>query len=226
MTERRYKEEEVRKIFSLATKGHLTADKAAPPAVQGLTLAEIQSIGSEVGIAPELVARAAAELDVRGRPTRKSLGMPIEVGHVVALRRNLTDREWAQLVAEMRRVFRASGHVSEHGELRQWSNGNLHVALEPVGQGYRLRMSTLKGDAQGINALGVMGVLAAAAAGTALGLSGEVGDAILVSSVFGGGGLGALLSNLLRLPRWKTERERQFEDLAAKVKAMTAGSNG
>lgn len=225
MTERRYREEEVRRIFSLASKGHLAADKSAPPVAQGLTLAEIQSIGNEVGISPELVARAAAELDERGKPGRTSLGLPIEAGRVVALPRNLTDNEWAQLVAEVRRIFRASGRVSEHGELREWSNGNLHVAVEPVGQGYRLRMGTLKGDAQGINALGVIGVLAAAAAGTALGLSGEIGDAILVSGVFGTGGLAALLSNVFRLPRWKTERDRQFEQLAARVKAMTEDSD-
>ncbi len=225
MTERRYKEEEVRRIFSLATKGHLATDKPAPPPAQGLTLAEIQSIGNEVGISPELVARAATELDQRGQPGRTSLGMPIEVGRVVALQRNLTDKEWTQLVAEMRRIFRARGHVSEHGELREWSNGNLHVAVEPVGQGYRLRVGTLKGDAQGINALGIMGVLAAAATGAALVLSGEIGDAILVTSVFGTGGVGALLTNFFRLPRWKSEREKQFEELAAKVKAMTAGDN-
>ncbi|HEY0670688.1 MAG TPA: hypothetical protein VGD27_00410 [Longimicrobiales bacterium] len=221
MPERRYKEEEVRKIIALATSGKV----AEPPAqsADGFTLADVQSIGQEVGLEPELVARAAAMLDAGpAKAPRTSLGMPIEVGHNVPLPRALTDHEWAQLVAELRRTFHATGKVTELGDLRQWSNGNLHICVEPTEQAYRLRMSTVKGDANGINALGVTGIVASVVSAASLLFSGEPQGALIVPTIFGAGGAAAFLTNMLRLPRWRSLRSRQMDQLARNVQAMMA----
>ena len=56
MTERRYRDDEVRKIFKLATT-QKAAEPRSLPAADGLTLSDIQSIGSEVGLDPDAVAR-------------------------------------------------------------------------------------------------------------------------------------------------------------------------
>src|SRR5688572_19040179 len=104
MTDRRYRDDEVRQIFRLATT-QKTSDLPSASAVDGLTLADIQSIGREVGIEPDLVARAALALDApASMPPRTSLGMPVEVGLSVPLPRSLSDHEWEQLVAELRAV--------------------------------------------------------------------------------------------------------------------------
>lgn len=219
MTERRYQEAEVRRIFELATRA--APEQPAPAAADGLTLQEIQSIGMQVGVDPDAVGRAAAALDAPAlRPQRRSMGMPIEVAHTVQLPRNLTDREWEQLVAELRSTFRARGRISEHGSLREWSNGNLHASLEPAEQGYRLRMGTHKGDVSRWNALGVASILTGVFAFGSLIVSGEVQGAILLPSMLGAGGAGAILTNLLRLPSWRAQRKQQMQHIASRVAAM------
>lgn len=216
MSERRYTKDEVRKIFELATTP--TEQPASTPEASGLTLAEVQGIGREVGLESALVARAAAALDAK--PLRRSLGLPIEVGRVVHLERNLTDDEWDQLVAELRSTFRAKGKISAHGGIREWRNGNLHAALEPTQSGYRLRLGTLKGDASGINALGATGLAAGVLTSAALWLSGEMGDALLTGAFFTASGIAAFVTNALRLPRWANKREQQMEHIAARLAQM------
>ena len=221
MTERRYREDEVRRIFGLATRqgGNEPVPVADP---QGITLADMQSIGREVGLEPDAVARAAAALDAKGSaaPRGKSLGMPIEVGHTVQLSRALTDTEWEQLVAELRSTFRARGKVATLGTSREWSNGNLHACVEPTESGYRLRMGTRKGDAAGLNALGATGVAAGAVVFASLALSGGLQTGFFAPWLISAAGVGAIVANFVRLPRWASQREEQMEHIAARIKSI------
>jgi hypothetical protein len=98
--------------------------------------------------------------------------------------------------------------------------GNLHASAEPTQSGYRLRLGTLKGDASGINALGVTGIATGAISFGALAISGGLLEALFVPVMFTAAGVGALLSNMLRLPRWAQTREQQMEHIAARVKEM------
>jgi hypothetical protein len=215
MTERRYGDEEAREIFSLATTGE-ARDQSLPADSRGLTLDELQRIGEEAGIEPARVARAAEQLDARGRPApvRRSFGLPVGVSRVVDLPRAPTDREWEQLVAEFRTTFGTQGHTPTSGGLRQWSQGNLHISVEPTERGERLRLSTLKDDGIALNGLGVllagMSVLMAAVVAAA----GKPEKALAVLGMFGGMALFAFGANLVRLPRWARERERQMEAIA------------
>src|SRR6185436_8172357 len=156
--ERRYQEDEVAEIFEAASAPALSRGDAAPN--QGLTLAELQAIGREVGIAPERIAEAAASL-ARSQPPlprRTELGMPLSAAHVIDLPRALTDREWALVVADLRETFNARGHETSQGVTRQWANGNLHALVEPTKTGYRLRLGTVKGDALALNRMGGFGI--------------------------------------------------------------------
>ena len=96
--ERRYQDDEVAAIFEAASTPSAASDDARP--ANGLTLAELQAIGREVGIAPERIAQAAAALDRRQPPIprRTDLGMPVSAAHVVEIPRPLTDREWSLVV--------------------------------------------------------------------------------------------------------------------------------
>src|SRR5688572_15737219 len=113
MAERRYGDEEVREIFSLATTGG-TRDRSLPTESGGLTLDELQRIGQEAGIEPARVAQAAERLDARGTPApvRRSFGLPIGVSQVVSLPRAPTDREWEQLISQFRTTFGTPGHAT------------------------------------------------------------------------------------------------------------------
>lgn len=220
MSERRYRDDEVRKIFKLATTDKI-ANAPASRTPSGLTLEEMQSIGQEVGIAPDVVARAAAALDAGAPTVRESLGMPVEVGTIIQLPRALTDHEWEMLVGELRRTFRARGHVHELGSSREWRNGNLHVVVEPAPSGYRLRLGTLKGDAVGINALGATGLAAAAATFIAHLVINDP-NALIAPIMMATGGVAAFVTNWLRLPPWARKREAQFQEIAAKVRSIIA----
>src|SRR6185436_13586583 len=133
MTTRRYGDDEVREIFSLATTGG-TADRSLPAESGGLTLDELQHIGREAGIEPARVAQAAATLDARGKPApvRRAFGLPIGVSRVVDLPRAPTDREWELLVSQFRTTFETQGETTTTGGLREWSVGSLHISVEPT----------------------------------------------------------------------------------------------
>lgn len=219
--ERKYGEDEVGEIFALAT----TAGEASPPALSdqdGLTLGELQEVGREVGLAPERVAEAAATLDARGAtlPRRTLLGSPVSVGRVVDLPRAATDREWSFLVAELRETFGAKGEVTAHGDVREWTNGNLHAVLEETEAGHRLRLGSHKGSAMEVLVLGFAGLGMALLLITALVSKGKVGMELLFPAFFAVAGGGALASNLLRLPKWAGERERQMDHIAGRARAL------
>jgi len=215
MTTRRYRDDEIREIFSLATTGD-TAERPLPVEAGGLTLDELQRVGQEAGIEPARVAQAAARLDARGKPApvRRSFGMPVGVSRVVDLPRAPTDREWEQLISEFRTTFGTQGVATTSGGLREWSHGNLHVSVEPTQHGEQLRLSTLKEDALALNGLGlVMGGMSLLM-GAVVAAAGKPAKALLVLGMFGGMALAAIGANLVRLPRWARERERQMEAIA------------
>ncbi|HEU0301975.1 MAG TPA: hypothetical protein VFR37_21145 [Longimicrobium sp.] len=217
--ERRYGEEEVAAIFEAAANPRAAGGRALAP-TDGFSLSELQAIGSEVGIAPERIAEAAAELDVRGRapaPRRTQMGLPISVSRTVDLPREPTDREWAMLVAELQETFAAQGKDRSHGAVHGWTNGNLHAYAEPTDAGYRLRLGTLNGNAVGIGRMGAAALLGGLVLVITLLLSGEGGDALATAVFFAAMAVFLLGMNAVRLPRWAQEREEQMEHIATRA---------
>ena len=220
MTERRFSEAEVAQIFERATSVHAVQVTSS---AAGMTLAELQSIGEEVGIPAEQITRAALSLrPSEAKPTESFLGMTTGVAHTVHLARKLTDDEWERFIAEVRETFNAHGTTASEGSLKRWSNGNLHVLLEPTDAGHRVRFKTFKGNAPWtvggglvLTAVGVIGEMTAA-------LTGVAHDLGLVASfgVVGAIGIGAIATTALRLPRWARSRKDQMEELGARVTAM------
>jgi hypothetical protein len=219
MADRRYNETEMAAIFRAAAEGPQPAERDVPRE-EGMSLAELQAIGQEVGIAPEAVAQAALALDVQrtARPNTL-LGFPIGVSRTVQLNRRLSDVEWDRLVVQLREVFHARGSTRSDGSLRQWTNGNLQVLLEPTQTGHRLRFRTTHGAARssigaGFVALGAAGVTAIVSAinGHLASAAGGIGAMVAV-------GVALVASGALRLPRWARTRGRQMEELAVRVAA-------
>lgn len=215
MTERRYGDEEAREIFGLATTGE-ARDRSLPADPRGLTLDELQRIGEEAGIDPARVAQAAEKLDARGRPTpvQRSFGLPVGVSRVVDLPRAPTDREWEQLISGFRTTFGTQGQVTTSGGLRQWSVGNLHISVEPTERGEQLRLSTVKDDGIALNWLGALLGGMSVLMGAVVTAAGKPEKVLAVLAMFGGMGLFAFGANLVRLPGWARERERQMEAIA------------
>ena len=223
MSERRFTEEEVAQIIKHATELE-HSDKSLVPSGSGLTLAELEEIGREAGISPDAMHQAVRRLDTSDQSTRRLLGFPIGVGRTVELDRKLTDDEWERVVADLRQTFDARGRIRQEGSLRSWSNGNLQALLEPTPNGQRIRLRTVKGNAQTAISAGVaMFVMAGVIAVAAL-AKGTIGDASFIAritpllatgaAIFGAGTLG--------LPRWARLRRQQMDEIADRVSALLA----
>jgi DNA-binding transcriptional regulator YhcF (GntR family) len=216
MTDRRFNEEEVAAIFKQATESKQTPQRQLPSG-EGLTLAELQEIGQQVGIAPELVARAATSLAEAGTATsRKFLGLTVSVGRTVELDRKLTEDEWDRLVVDLRETFDRRGTVRVEGSFRQWTVGNLQVLLEPTPTGQRIRMRTVKGSAQAwmmggmlVSGMAVVATIAATIGGAPNKLSAAAILAVIAAGQFS--------IAALQLPGWARLRRKQMEEIAQRL---------
>jgi len=219
---RRYSEEEMRAIFARATQAQQEGERPNPAPSGELTLEEIQSIGQEVGIPADLVALAAKQLD-RSSPAvvRRLAGLPIGVGRTVELGRRLTDEEWERLVTELRVTFDARGTVRYEGGLRQWTNGNLQVFLEPSGSGHRLRLRTVKGNALGLIQMGGALLLGSGVLALAFAMAGRLGDRAGAIAIMAVAGLASIAFAAIRVPSWARERARQMDFIAARASALS-----
>jgi hypothetical protein len=223
--ERTFREEEVAEIFEAAARRGPGSTALTSP--EGLTLAELQAIGREVGLAPAHIAEAAAAVELRrGALRRNDLGMTVSVGRTVDLPRAPTDREWEMLVADLRETFRARGRVGTRGDVREWNNGNLHAYVEPTLDGYRLRLGTTKGDAVGLNRMGATGLVVALVSLLFMFLTGALPESAFVPMLLSAMGGAALAYNALRLPGWAQEREAQMERVAARAKVLLGAAPG
>ncbi len=224
MTDRRFNEAEVAQIFEKATELP-DATKVHLPAAEGMTLAQLQEIGREVGIAPEALAHAAQVVNRGEQPTeRHFLGFPIGVGTSVELGRKITDEEWERIVVDLRETFDARGKLSQEGSFRQWTNGNLQALMEPTPTGHRLRLRTTKGDARGMIAGGIAMLAFAVTTGGAALLGGGPVDTGMISSMttLAAAGAGMFGFTSLRLPGWARTRRQQMEGIIARISGSTA----
>lgn len=191
-----------------------------------MTLSQIQEIGVEAGIDPQLVARAAAGLETSAAdavPTLRHFGIPISVGRVVDLPARLTDEQWDRLVVRLRDLFRARGTVTHEGSLRSWSNGNLQVLLEPTREGYRLRMRSLSNSIRGrLTAGGIMLLMTVVLAGLAILGGGGVSEVLTILLLIGGGGSALFGSGLFDSRRWIVTRDEQFREIGAMAWEMAS----
>lgn len=220
MDDRRYNEQEVAEIFGRAAEAQGDAMRALPPG-EGMTLAELQDIGQQVGMTADAVADAARSLDRQEQRFRRQLlGMTIGVGRTAVLERRLTTDEWERLVVKARETFDARGNVKSEGALRQWTNGNLQVLVEPTEHGDRLRMRTVNGYAQlaifvGIGVMAVPALVAVVA--MAAGLP-DIGDRLRDLAPLGLMGAASLGVGLARLRGWARTRLLQMDEIAAWVR--------
>ena len=223
MTDRRYSDEEVAAIFQKAAEN----PQAQPSGIsrsEGLTLADLQEIGREVGIPAEAVVLAARSLDVdASAPSATMLGLPISVERTVELNRWLSDAEWERLVVQLRDVFRAKGRMSASGTFRQWTNGNLQALLEPTATGHRLRLRTLKGSARGSIGLGLLLIGSSVAVAIAGAVAGHFGSSLPGVVLLSLMGVGAAAYGALPLPRWARLRGQQMDTIAAGLLALPPG---
>ncbi|MEM6645574.1 MAG: hypothetical protein AAF730_04905 [Bacteroidota bacterium] len=217
---RRYSEEEIAAIFQKAVETQEIARRQRAPE-RGLTLDELKAIGAESGIDAAFIEHAATTAHVQPAETDQVtyLRVPIGVSHTVDLPGTLSDENWERIVGECRHMFRAEGKVATRGATREWSNGNLKIIAELSETGHRLRMRTVKSDAQGLIMMSALfGALGLAF--TIFSLVSSVNTDIPETGVvFFWVGLAMGLVTALQQPSWARKREQQMAMLAEKATA-------
>src|SRR5258705_3586531 len=112
MADRRYNDKEIAAIFRAAAEQEPQSPQREVARDEGLTLAELQAIGSEVGIASDAVAQAARAVDVQlGAGSRTVLGLPIGVARTGHLNRRRTRGGWGSPRGQLRGDFYGSGRT-------------------------------------------------------------------------------------------------------------------
>jgi len=223
MTDRRYDEEETRRIFDEASRSPgLAAERSSTPSGgTGFTLAELEEIGAEAGIEPARIAAAARALDTRGAgvpaKVRRLVGLPVGVSRTVDLPASFDEDDWNRLVVDLRETFDARGNIRIEGAFRAWNNGNLQAMVEPTDEGYQLRLGTVKGNAYQGLALGVAGLVFAVFLTLALSMKGNLDVKWIVPAFFGLISAGSIVVTAGQLPGWAATRERQIEEVAARA---------
>ncbi len=221
-----YSEEDVSAIFQQAIEAQEAARRNLGKR-EGLTLDELQHIGAELGITPDFIEKAAASRIARAKakPDRRIVGIPVSVERVVEFARPLTDLEWDRLIVDLRQTFDARGVITQHGSLRQWTNGNLSALSEPSENGrYRLRLGTMKGTAPSSIAMSAGLVVFGIFLTTLLLFKNLPQDPskYALAAFFALAGLLLSAFTAVSTNRWHRERAAQMDGIAGRVSAMMA----
>lgn len=115
---RLFTEKEVSRILRRATE--IQAESGAPEAY-GLSLAELQQIAQEVGIEPQALVAAAAELEGREEEAFHMLGGPASVAVERVVAGELTEEKREAMLEEIRRTFHLTGAAGQVGRTLEWT---------------------------------------------------------------------------------------------------------
>jgi hypothetical protein len=141
---RLYTEKDISAILRRATEMQRTRGRDDTP---GLSLEELQQVAEDVGIEPDLVRRAALEMEEGETPKSDRLfGGPVEIDREWMIDGELTDERWEDALGEIRRTYSAEGEVRREGRTWDWVHrdqmgGRVHVSMSPAGSKTRFRIS-------------------------------------------------------------------------------------
>lgn len=223
---RQYSPEEVSAILKEAAEE--TRNRPGGVRGDGLTLAELQSIGAESDIDAAAIRRAAARLDAQTlEPVkRRMLGINVGASHAVRLQRPMTDSEFAAVVADCRRVFDARGKVTEQDTYREWRNGNLRVWTEqdPHSGASLLSMQSTQGAMRSM--IGAGGAIFLGAVFMAVMSVFETGgDAIEMAMLLTAVSVAMLGFSAVSTRAWSSTREEQMEEIGERALERQAGDS-
>jgi serine/threonine protein kinase len=134
---RRYSGDEVEEIVKRASELEATNSTTGG----AMTIGGVEALAGEVGIAPDIVRRAAQSLAAPGNPASQSglvrrnpwIGGPTTLLFERVVDRELPESEYSMLVDEIRSVLEQPGQVSQLGRSFSWTTnriGNSPRSLE------------------------------------------------------------------------------------------------
>lgn len=222
--ERRYNEQEIAAIFEQAAQAQ-AARQHGPSPKQGLTLAELQEVGQEVGLSPEAIAEAVRTVGFPSETTTdRTWGVVKQLARTVNFPEPFSDEDWELLVVDLRDTFGGKGEIKRDGTLREWTYGNVHALVEPTDTGSRLRIehkaTTVIGNLHGSAMMGSGALFLT----VLFLLADKVVPWGLWAMILGMVACGVVLGMVAywQSPRWEQEQVAVLEHLAARATALAA----
>lgn len=115
-----YNEKEIGAILKRAAE--LSMDEAGPNAA-GLSIEELQQVGNEAGLDPDLILKAAAELQQTGPKRTKNLfGGPVSYANDIVLDGEIDNATWEEMISAIRGTFKDPGVVSTREKVFEWTS--------------------------------------------------------------------------------------------------------
>jgi hypothetical protein len=115
-----YDRKEISAILKKATENSLR-DGQEPQL--GLSLDELRQIGSEVGIDPKQIEKAAAEIEMNSNRSETGFwGGPFSYNSQVLIDGEISVSQWQEMLFSIRGFFQSKGTVSTRGSVFEWSS--------------------------------------------------------------------------------------------------------
>ncbi|GAB5520507.1 MAG: hypothetical protein RhofKO_27580 [Rhodothermales bacterium] len=230
MPDRVFSEQEIAQILQRAIEKQEADAEKQRARHHGLNLAELERLGSEVGIAPEYLQAAALEVHRTGVQGESQLtGTHYVVERLIP--GSLTDAAWGEIVTALRDQVGIAGEdrVSIIGNMHEWNGSNAwgiptKATLSQRGDRVALRLSQRVGMLNPIfdslfYGLG-FATLPAILYGEAQGFSFIQGMLLFAT-------IGVLLSALsyTLLTNWRKKKHRQLETIADRLEPLVAAQS-
>jgi len=188
MPDPRFSEQEMALILKRAAELQEGADGRG---VQR-SLAEINEIATEVGIGPEFIAEAVAELQ-RPQPRTGWLGAPTRFHEEQSVSRKLTPDEISELLDQARAELGLHGEVHQVFDGVEWrarsALGASILTMGPRGDGTRIALTTERLDQAVVIGFGSVGIgFLTALGGVAIAMN-VTDSALVASAIVAGSGL-------------------------------------
>ena len=230
MPDRKYDEHEIAHVIERAAELQEAAAERARRADRGLTLAELERVGTETGLDPAFIRAAAAEADAPGPRTERSGQSSTHVFAERWVPGPLTPEAWEETVAALRGYATGgAGQTDRIGRAREWtgrSGAGLEVraVLSPRGNGQRVRVQQHVGYAsEAVEALAMIGPFFALFGFV---IAGAVTDSLA------GGLAGALVVYVLAAAlgfvgdrAWRRAKQRDLDRLAGEIEGALLAAN-
>ena len=232
---RRFNEKEVAAIIKRASE---LQQVESPESTTGMSLAELEQIAREAGLDPQLVRRAASDLDTRVTDRQPSpfLGAPTALVLERTIDGEVPSDEYEAIVLEIQRELGGVGSVSTLGRSLVWtmtgvdrrrvSTRTVQVTVTPRNGRTTIRMEEPLGQLAGGLFGGLMGGIGGGTSGISFGIAMSVfhSAAVAVGMIGGMIGVSYLLARTIfgRTVRSRGERlQRLMSRLAEHVTATS-----
>lgn len=230
MDERNLSDQEVALILRKATELQEQTGDRAP--ADGLSLAAVRDIASEIGVEPRFIDQAVAALATQSRsPASGILGPPVNSSTRFTYPQSLSEQQLREVIEAIRTASGLQGKVDEALGAIEWRHEGLNtigVTVTPVGDETSVALVSGLREAASLSYVPptMLGIMAAGIAVDSLQPGVGTMLAMLAGGAVGGFGVGRTIWTLIhrsfdrKLQKVRTEIERVLDRQRTEAKAV------